>query len=130
MEDVEQPGMTEVKYPSARFNVISAIEALADPVHQRERWGVYDEVADFYDDLDMNIHILYDDFHVLPDAAVAVGTVLLPDEVAPMERLDRALGPMLKELGDVPDRTYMDDPRWPEVIEAARAALAVMGGTS
>jgi hypothetical protein len=41
-------------------------QALVDPQHQRLRWGRVEEGVRYYDDLDINVHILYDDCQVLP----------------------------------------------------------------
>jgi hypothetical protein len=55
-----------------------------------------------------------------------VGTVLRQTEVGALSSLEDVLGPRLDELGDVTDREYVDHPRWPKVIEAARVALTAM----
>lgn len=109
-----------------RSQVIDAVRSLSDPVHQRTKWGRYDPKEHYYDDLDINIHILYDDFMVLPNPGESVGSLIYESEVLPLEALDVILGPMIKDLGDVPDHVYLDDPRWPAVIHAAADALAAM----
>lgn len=82
-----------------------------------------------YDNLDLAVHVLYDDCVVLPDPAASVPTLLTSDEVDSFRRLDDAFGPMLDELGDVADDIYLADPRWPAVVEAARAAHEMMRTT-
>jgi hypothetical protein len=115
-----------VEFPEMRDQVIAALQSLADPSHQRVQWGRYEEGVNYYDDLTLNVHVLYDDTQVLPDPSRSVGAVLYEDEVEALRRLDAALGPMLDELQDSSDSTYLADPRWPEVVAAARAALDVM----
>jgi hypothetical protein len=109
-----------------RDEVISALRSLSDPVHQRSRWGRYEEGVNYYDDLSLNVHILYDDCQVLPDPSAAVGTVLMAGEVEPLLGVDRSLSPLLDELADRPDSDYLEDPRWPSVVAAARDALDAM----
>jgi hypothetical protein len=115
-----------ITYPEMRLQVIEAVRALSDPHHQRTRWGHYEEGVDYYDDLSLNVHILYDDCTVLPDPDVAVPSVLHAQEVANFRELEAALGPMLDDLHGQPDDAYMSDPRWPVVVETAARALAVM----
>jgi hypothetical protein len=115
-----------IEFPSMRAEVIEALRALSDPVHQRTRWGRFEPGVDYYDDLDMNIHILYDDCAVLPDPASSVRSLLRPTEVATLSAVDSVLGPLIRELGDRPDEDYMAHPGWADVVEASAAALAAM----
>ena len=80
----------------------------------------------YYDDLTLNVHVLYDDMRVLPSPEDAVPSLLHAAEVLPLRAVDSALGPLIRELGDSSDEAYLADPRWPHVVEAAKAALAVM----
>jgi hypothetical protein len=115
-----------ITYPEMRLQVIEAVRALADPHHQRTRWGRYEEGVNYYDDLALNVHILYDDCMVLPEPHGAVPTVLHAQEVSIFSELEKALGPMLDELQGEADDVYMRDPRWSRVVETAARALAVM----
>lgn len=118
--------VSTVQYPEMRQQVIAALESLADPEHQRTQWGVVEPGVSYYDDLTLNVHILYDDCVVLPDPTSRVGTMLFEDEVPALRDLDGVFGPLLDELGDAPDEVYLADPRWPAVVRAARRALDVM----
>lgn len=109
-----------------RDQVIASLQSLADPSHQKVRWGRYEEGVNYYDDLTLNVHVLYDDCQVLPDPSRSVGTVLYENELEALREVHAALGPMLDELQDSPDSDFLADPRWPEVVGAARAALDVM----
>ncbi len=111
--------------PELRLEVIGALQALSDPEHQRMRWGRVEEGVGFFDDLTLNVHILYDDCAVLPDPQSAVPELLHPAEVQPLLELHTAFWPMLQELGERPDIDYLSDPRWPIVVRAAAAALVV-----
>jgi hypothetical protein len=115
-----------VEFPEMRDQVIASLQSLADPSHQEVRWGRYEEGVSYFDDLTLNVHVLYDDCQVLPDPSRSVGAVLYEDEVQALRGLNAALGPMLDDLRDSPDSDYLADPRWPQVVDAARAALDVM----
>ena len=80
----------------------------------------------YYDDLDANIHILYDDSQVLPEPALAVPQLLHPGEVAGLAAVESVLGPMITELGNRPDTDYSGDPRWQQVVDLVKAAHAKM----
>lgn len=119
--------MTEVRYPQLRAQVRDAVSSFADPAYQRRVWieRTY-PTPTFYDDLAMNVATLFDDVVVLPDPAPAVGAVLHADEVAPLRALGEALEPLVEELRDADDATWLDDPRWPVVVDAAAGALRVL----
>lgn len=118
--------MTDVKYPQMRQEAASALAALADPEYQRRVWidRKYPR-DDFYDDLTLNVNILYD--MVLPDPKSRIGTVLTSEKEANhLIRLEEVLGPLIAELRDAPDSRYLADPRWKEVVAAASSALSSM----
>lgn len=115
-----------VEFPSMRAEVIGALRALSDPEHQRVTWGKYESGVSYYDDLDMNVHILYDDAQVLPDPESAVPSLLYESEVSALQAVHAVLGQMIQDLGDSPDAEYLSDARWADVVRAAREALAVM----
>ncbi len=79
---------------------------------------------DFYDELDLEVHVLFNDVDVCVDPEAWVGYVLRPEEVEPLRTLGTLFGALIDDLGDVPDATYLADPRWPEVVVAAGTALA------
>ncbi|WP_162799152.1 hypothetical protein [Nocardioides sp. 616] len=115
-----------VTFPDMRLEVISALRSLSDRHHQQTRWGKVEEGVNFYDDLTLNVHTLYDDCMVLPEPQAAVPDVIHDSEVPVFLELGSVLGPMLQDLGDAPDGAYMSDPRWASVVDAAGAALAAM----
>ncbi len=121
--------MSTVKYPDMRRQIMVALAALADPQHQRRVWveHIYPH-ENYFDSFDLNVHTLYDDTTVLTDGpASGVGDVLVEgDEIERLAVLDRALGPLIADLGDAPDEQYITDPRWPAVIRAAGSALTAM----
>ncbi|MFD3591462.1 hypothetical protein ACFWU5_01950 [Nocardia sp. NPDC058640] len=120
--------MTDVQYPEMRMSVIDALESFADPDYQRRVWiNRQFPHANFYDDLDLNVSILYDDCVVVPDPRSRIGTVLVDGpEVDRLIELDQVLDPMISRLGNASDSTYLGDSEWPLVVTAARAALAAM----
>lgn len=115
-----------VTFPEMRNEVIAALWSLSDPLHQETRWGHYEEGVDYYDDLTLNVNILYDDCQVLPAPETAVPDLLLDTDVPDLRELGNALGPMIRDLGDRPDEDYLADPRWQGVVDAARNALSAM----
>lgn len=119
--------MTEsIEFPWMRLQVVTALDSLSDPSRQ-ERWGCGEKgVPGYFDDLTLNVDVLYDDCMVLPEPQDSVPEILHQEEVPFLVELARALGPLIDELGDLPDAVYTSDPRWPSVIEAAARALAVM----
>lgn len=116
----------EIQYPWMRAQIVSALESLSDPVHQTTRWGRVEEGVNYYDDFSMNVHILYDDTTVLPSPENSVSSLLYAEEVPALRALNEVLDPMITDLGDSPDDVYLADPRWTEVVDAARAALLTM----
>lgn len=118
-----------VEFPNMRAEVIGALRALSDTDHQRGKWGKYESGVPYYDDLDMNVHVLYDDAQVLPDPDSAVPSVLHESEISAMHAVDAALGQLIRDLGDRPDAEYLSDPRWPAVVRAAGEALRIMEGS-
>ena len=112
-----------LQYPTMRAWVVDALQALGDPEYQRRVWLEHHcPEPNFVDNLDENVHILFDDVDVCVDPAGWVGIVLHPPEVEPLRKLGEAFGAMIDDLGDVPDEVYLADPRWPTVVELARAA--------
>lgn len=118
-----EPSVTSVRFPQARADIISALRALADRDYQEREWGIYRKDKNRYDDLSLNVNLLYD-CRALPDPASRVGDALFPSDVEPLLQLGRVLEPLIDELGDRPDRDYMTDQRWTAVVEAAANALA------
>lgn len=118
--------MASIEFPAMRDEVLAALRSLASESHQREQWGRYSPDVQYYDDLSLNIHALYDDCAVLPDPRQALGTVLEESDIAPLAALEKLLGPLIDELGNRPDRDYLNHPTWPEIVQAARIALTAM----
>ena len=80
-----------------------------------------------YEDLTLNIHILYDDTQVLPDPTTRIGTVLFDgDEVVALASLEAPFGRVLDRLGEAPDAEYLVSKEWPEIVQLAGVALAAM----
>jgi hypothetical protein len=116
-----------LQYPGMRTEVVGALEALGDPDYQRRVWLKHDwPDPEGYDSLDENVHVLFDDIDVCVDPVGWVGVVLHPSEVEPLQKLGEVFGALIDDLVDVPDEVYLADPRWPSVVELARAAHAAM----
>jgi hypothetical protein len=116
-----------LQYPEMRAWVLDALQTLGDPAYQRRVWLERDwPEPDFVDNLDENVHILFDDVDVCVDPDRWVGIVLYAAEVEPLRRLGEVFGALIDDLGDVADDVYLADPRWPTVVELARAAHDAM----
>lgn len=116
--------MKSVEFPDMRLNAISALMSLADSAKQ-DMWG-QDFDGLYYDDLTMDVNILYDDCEVLPNPEISVGSVVHLSEVAALREVDKALRPLLDELGESPDEAYRAHPGWGKVMAAAAEALRQM----
>lgn len=125
MDELEPP-VTDVRFPAMRQQTLMALIALADPEYQERVWIQRHYPRDgFYDDLTMNINVLYD--NVLPEPQSRVGTVLRSEsESAELLRLEQVLGPLIDDLGDASDGEYISDRRWSDVVAAAATAAAEM----
>lgn len=123
---MESPVNSSIRFPEMRAEVIAALRSLADTRHQRQRWGVAEDGVNYYDDLTLNVHVLYDDCQVLPDPSIAIGSVIYDREANAFLALRDVLEPLLDDLGDRPDCDYISDVRWSGVVEAAEGVLEVM----
>ncbi|MFG3437739.1 hypothetical protein ACGF0J_10915 [Nonomuraea sp. NPDC047897] len=72
-----EPTVKEIRFPDMRKEVEGAVRALADLEYQQAVWiRREDPHSQYYDDFDLNIHILYDDTAVLEDPYAAIGQLL------------------------------------------------------
>ncbi len=76
--------MSDVRFPAMRREVVCALASLADIDYQRRAWvgGEFSEPT-VYEDLTMNINVLFDDTQVLPDPTQRLGTVLFAGDEVP-----------------------------------------------
>lgn len=118
--------LIDVRFPATRQQTLMGLNALADPEYQERVWIQRHYPRDgFYDDLTMNINVLYD--NVLPEPQSRVGTVLRNEsEASDLLRLEQVLGPLIHDLGDASDGEYISDRRWSDVVAAAATAAAEM----
>lgn len=117
---------SKIQYPEMRAQVITSLRSLSDLEHQRTQWGKVTDDEGHYDDLDLNVHVLYDDTTVLPDPVESVGSIITADEVDVLEKLNSVLEPIIDELGDEPDAAYLAHPGWNAVVSAAADAVQVL----
>lgn len=87
--------MIFVDFPEMRLEVITALRSLSDTHHQDTQWGRVEPGVNYYDDLTLNIHILYDDCTVLPDPEASVGSIIFEREIAALRSVGDALSPTL-----------------------------------
>ncbi len=120
--------MTTVKYAWARRQVIDCIATLADFEYQSRVWIRHElPFPGYYDELDLQVHVLFDDFEVLPEPRAVDGDLLLPGaEVKRLRELGAVFDPMIERLSEVAesDEAYLSDPEWPEVVQLAQRCLS------
>ncbi|MFB9927596.1 hypothetical protein ACFORO_20305 [Amycolatopsis halotolerans] len=120
--------MSGIRFPGIRTQIVSAIVSLSDRDYQERVW-IRREFPhpDYYDEFDLAVHSLFDDSPILPSPAPGcVGELIYADEEIPLARLGEMLGPLIDELGDVPDAEYLNSPQWPEVVRRATAVREIM----
>jgi hypothetical protein len=121
--------MSDVRFPYMRAEIIGAINSLADPDYQWRVWieRIYPH-ENYYDDFGLNVHILYDDTHVLEDPVGAIGAYLRSqEEAAALIGLAEALDTVFSTLGtELADIEYVRSPLWGRVVESARSAARVL----
>jgi hypothetical protein len=119
--------VSSMRFPEMRAEIIGAVRALADRDYQERVWinKIFPH-DNFYDDFSMRVHILYDDTNVMSNPSEAVGTFIYENEVASFRELDRSLSPLIDDLDDAEDAVYLADPRWPQVVQAAKDALQIL----
>jgi hypothetical protein len=110
-----------------RAEVIEAVRSLADPRYQQRVWIRHEYPHEgFYDDLTMNVNVLFDDTSVLDDPAKSVGVALYEEETEVMRALAAVLSPLVDELEDASDAAYLAHPSWATVVARAQAAYALL----
>ncbi|MEZ5376724.1 MAG: hypothetical protein R2733_09465 [Acidimicrobiales bacterium] len=119
-----------VSMPSVRGQLVQALATLADPLWQRQTWVGHQPPWDAVSDFDTDVGELYDGVSVLPDPRQMLGRVLLNEhEVEAIARLGRAIDAIHNKYGKDTtgrDAEIIEDPLWPEVLDSARAALAML----
>ncbi|MGH3387648.1 MAG: SCO4402 family protein [Actinomadura sp.] len=117
-----------IEHPEMRSYVLDVLNALADPDYQRRVWveRQYPH-SGFYDDLDTNIHLLYDDSDIAENPRRNIGFALRNEEEArAIERLNEVLSPLYDSLpADVDHAALLAMPEWRAVVNAAQEALRV-----
>jgi hypothetical protein len=117
--------------PYMRLNLVGAVLSLANPPWQREVWGRPDvPKPGHYEDLDMVVHCLFDDFCDADDPVPYLGVTLRnEDELRLMQELGAQFNLLFKELGGHAQvDAYLDSPRWSRVVAVAgRLAQEMVG---
>jgi hypothetical protein len=116
--------MMKLEYPGLRWDVIAEVESLADADYPQQAWLQGNNPADKQDDLRLVFNILLDDTPVCADPDYWSGVNIFPSEVEPLRTLGQVLMEMRDDLGEAVATTYLRDPRWARVVEAAQIALA------
>ncbi|MGH3708601.1 MAG: SCO4402 family protein [Pseudonocardiaceae bacterium] len=119
----------DVRYPVLRNEVLDAMKNLSDPEYQQRVWiDRKFPSANYYDDFDMVIHILYDDTIIAEDACSTIGDILKnKTEAQVVEVVIQALEEVFDEGSRHADfEVLRARPSWPKVIEAAAVAWKAM----
>ena len=116
--------MNQVVHPEMRAQVISCLSSLSDIEYQQRVWVRREYPREnFYDDLWVNVGLLFDTSLVLEAPRDRVGDILVDDsEAVAMERLAGHLAPLIAKLGDADESDYLAQPAWQDVLAAARDA--------
>ncbi|MFD0856457.1 hypothetical protein ACFQ07_29735 [Actinomadura adrarensis] len=122
-----------VQYPEMRAQILETLRALADPEHQRQVWVEHRPPRPgYYDDLDLNISVLFDDTIIAEDPCAHIGKTLHNEnEAQAVQALVDVLDPFIESLPrGTDDATAISMPAWRDVVEAARRAVTVLERTS
>lgn len=117
-----------VQFEQMRSSVLDCLETLADPAYQRRMWvDERHQHPNLIEDLDQNIHVLYDDTDVLEAPERTIGFVLRNQrEADAMRALGKVLSPLYDSLpAGTEDATVISMPEWQGVVAAAQAAVRV-----
>jgi hypothetical protein len=114
-----------------RTELIYTLRQLSDPDFQRRIWcrktydpAVWPDLSDF----EHVVFFLYDDTRLQQDARLEIGNFLNDEQEAQLLRtVMDAINNVLADTGDeaiANDEVIIAHPKWPTVVDAARAALA------
>lgn len=111
-----------------REEVFRAIRALSDRGYQDRVWNCKNPVDSFYDELNLNVHILFDDTEVFSAPESAVGYYLYADEVSSFREVGPFYDALIDALGDQSQEVYLSDPRWGNIVQRAKSTMWSMLG--
>ena len=119
--------LTGVELPSMRDEVLAAVEALSNPDHQQAVW-IEKKMPrpGCFDNLDLEIHRLFDDTTACADPDGSVPAILYPSEREHFRRLGDVLRDLLDDHTLVTDADFIRDSRWLRVVAVAQEALTTM----
>ncbi|WP_353112390.1 hypothetical protein [Microbacterium sp.] len=117
-----------VEFPYMREEVFRAIRGLSDRGYQDRVWGRHKPGSHFFSDLNLNIHILFDDMRVFPDPEPEVGAFIYADEVAAFREVGPFYDALIDALGDQSQEVYLRDPRWGNIVQRAKSTMWSMLG--
>ncbi|WP_147131560.1 SCO4402 family protein [Stackebrandtia albiflava] len=120
--------LSELKFPAMRRALIETMTSLSDRDYQQRVWidEKYPQPG-FFDDLTTTVNVFHDLIADDEDVDRYVGAFLVSgEEATAVERVYRALDPMIDDLADSPDDRYLSDPRWTDVVTAATRAKALL----
>ncbi len=119
-----------VAYPAMRAMVIEAVEAFSDVDYQWREWVRAESWPARLDNFTMQLNAL-DDVRMLEAPEDAIGDILRDErEVAVFGPLNDALENLFGKLGtELSDEEYLNTAEWPQVVAAAKDALAVLSET-
>lgn len=114
-----------IRHPEMRAELTEMLTDLASPALHEEWKGQPSSSL-----LDIELQELYDwyDFTEPAEAARGIGAWLRDEEeLRALLAVGLAVQGVADEIGiDAPDQAFLQHPRWPAVVEAARSALAAM----
>ncbi|WP_414939341.1 SCO4402 family protein [Amycolatopsis sp. cmx-11-51] len=119
-----------VAYPAMREMVARAVEAFSDVDYQGREWVRGESRPARLDNFTTQLNAL-DDVQMLEAPENTIGDILRDErEVAVFGPLSDAFENLFGKLGTkLSDEEYLNSAEWPQVVAAAKAALAVLSET-
>jgi hypothetical protein len=120
--------MNTLKHPFMRVHLESALESLADLEYQSKVWLAPPDI-ERSDSFTLCISILFDDLDLEEASEDAlVGDILFDcGEASCVKLLIRVINDLFDSVGlEATDEQYVHHPQWPNIVQAAGAALALM----
>ncbi|WP_410654180.1 SCO4402 family protein [Amycolatopsis sp. lyj-112] len=116
-----------VAYPAMREMVVDAVRALSDVDYQWREWVRRESGPALQDSFTMQFNAL-EDVRMLEEPKGALSDILRDErEVAIFGPLNDALENLFGKLGtELSDEEYLNSAEWPQVVDAAKEALAVL----
>jgi len=133
---MKNEAQTDVKFPQMREELLGTLTSLSEESYQQRVWIEHKLPAGhtpktFYDSFDLVVHFLFDDTHLADNPKKTIGSILKnSSEAEAIKTLTQKIDRVLQVVGNQgSDKDYISSAEWPEVIDAAKAALKVLNNS-